>query len=175
MDSPLSIRDVRPSDFRDIASTYSGYYLEADEDPSFGLILYKKKPGMAKNHKWFDDSLKSLRKGHLVFLVAVRDSRVVGWCEVRRVSPGTEMDHRGILGICVRKEFRGMGLGRKLMEAALEKSKGKFEVVELDVFSVNKRAIKLYEEFGFKKFGLRRAAVKRKERYYDILIMDLRP
>ncbi len=172
---PSLIRDVRPSDFRDIASTYSGFFLEAEEDPSFGLILYKKKPSLAKNRKWFDNSLKSLRKGDLVFLVAVRNARVVGWCEVRRVSPGTEMDHRGVLGICVKKEFRGMGLGRRLMEAALNKSKGKFEIVELDVFSVNKRAIKLYKEFGFKELGSRRATVKRQGKYYDILIMDLRP
>jgi ribosomal protein S18 acetylase RimI-like enzyme len=170
----LLIREVRPSDFNDIVETFFSFFPEAEADPSFGLWLFKEKPSMDDEHKWFEDTLKGIAEGNIMMAVAEVDSRVVGWCDVRRLAPRTPVDHRGVLGICVKKEFRGRGIGEALIKGILERCRGKFEVIELTVLSGNSKAIRLYEKFGFEKYGVRRGALKRATKYFDEDLMDLR-
>ncbi|HYA58796.1 MAG TPA: GNAT family N-acetyltransferase, partial [Burkholderiaceae bacterium] len=50
--------------------------------------------------------------------VALDAERVIGWCEIRRESlPGRE--HSAALGIGVRAAYRRMGIGRRLIDAAI--------------------------------------------------------
>ncbi len=76
--------------------------------------------------------------------VALDRERVVGWCEVRRDAlPGRE--HSGTLGIGVRAPYRGAGLGRRLIDAALADAWQRgFARIELWVRSPNAAAIGLY-------------------------------
>lgn len=106
--------------------------------------------------------------------VAEVDGRVIGWCDVERVAPGGPLDHRGLLAIAIRREFRGKGVGTALMEATLDACRRRFEIVELDVNSNNKQAIRLYKRFGFKGCGLLPGAVKRGGRYFDVEFMFLK-
>lgn len=161
------IREVRRSDFKSMVETFNSFFPEAEADPSFGLLLYNKRPTMKEERKWFEGVMKRIRKGDTVMAVAEADGRAIGWCEVSRELPKTAINHRATLGICVKKEYRGMGIGKALVAKALEESKGKFEIVELTVFSHNRRAVRLYEGSGFKKYGVRRKAVKRAGKYFD--------
>jgi RimJ/RimL family protein N-acetyltransferase len=170
----LLIRELKPSDFSDLVEVFFSFFPEAEADPSFGLLLYKERPTMEDERKWFESTLKGIAEGNIVIAVAEAGSHVVGWCDVRRLAPKTPVDHRGVLGICVKKEFRGRGIGEALIGGVVERCKGKFEIVELTVFSGNKMAIRLYERFGFKKYGSRRNAVKRAGRYFDEDLMDLK-
>lgn len=156
-----------------MVKTFFSFFPEADANPSFGLLLYDRKPTMKEERKWFQSVTKRIKQGNLVMVVAEVDGRVVGWCEVSREHPKTPRAHRGELGICVKKEYRGMGVGKALVKKALEKSRGMFEVVELTVFSNNKRAIRLYEGSGFKKYAVRHKAIKRAGRYFDEDLMML--
>ena len=157
-----------------MVETFFSFFPEAKADPSFGLLLYKERPGMDEERKWFENTLKGIREGNIAMVMAEADNHVVGWCDVRRLAPKTPVDHRGVLGICVKKEFRGKGIGEALMKGILEKCRGKFEVVELTVLSGNQKAIKLYEKFGFQKYGVQLGAVKRAEKYFDEYLMDLK-
>jgi ribosomal protein S18 acetylase RimI-like enzyme len=105
--------------------------------------------------------------------VALDNDRVVGWCEVRRESlPGRE--HGGTLGIGVRAAYRGRGLGRRLMEAALDDAwKRGFERIELWVRAPNVAAIALYERFGFVEEGRRRDAIRLDDGSEDEVLMAL--
>jgi ribosomal protein S18 acetylase RimI-like enzyme len=84
------------------------------------------------------------------------------------------MDHRGYTGIAVRKEFRGHGVGTILMKETLDTCRGKFDIVHLGVFSVNKGAIRLYERLGFRRYGSFPGAVKSGDRHLDTEQMYLR-
>ena len=54
-------------------------------------------------------------------------------------------------GIAVRSDFRGQGIGSKLLdEIAKYASENKYKKVRLDVIDINPRAKKLYEKKGFK-------------------------
>lgn len=170
----MLIREPKPSDFDDMVEVFFSFFPEAEADPSFGLALSKTKPSIDDEREWFENALKGIAEGNVVMLMAEVDSRVIGWCEVSRLAPKTPVDHRGELGICVKKEFRGRGVGESLIKGIIEKSRGKFEVIELTVLSDNRKAIRLYEKFGFKKYGDRPGALKRAGRYFDDVLMDLK-
>ena len=103
--------------------------------------------------------------------VAEADGRIVGWCDIGVMSrPGTS--HCGVLGMGLLPEWRGKGLGRRLMELALAKAAAiGLERVQLDVYVDNVRAIALYERMGFEREGKRRRARKLDGVYTDILMM----
>jgi len=104
---------------------------------------------------------------------AVCDGEVVGWCDIiRNERPGRT--HSGQLGIGIIPGHRGCGLGRKLMQAAVNDafSKG-IERIELEVFESNRRAIRLYESLGFSTEGRKIKARFFDDNYEDILLMAL--
>jgi ribosomal protein S18 acetylase RimI-like enzyme len=100
---------------------------------------------------------RTLDRGGAAF-VALDGHRVVGWCDVvRRSGPGFE--HAGVLGTGLLQEYRGLGIGRRLLEAALAGARDAgIERVELGVWASNDRARKLYERTGFATEGVQRRA-----------------
>ncbi|SFC61554.1 Acetyltransferase (GNAT) domain-containing protein [Kushneria avicenniae] len=60
--------------------------------------------------------------------------------------------HSHIVGLMVRPEFRGRGIGRALMTAAFARMAG---TVTLDVVASNVAAIRLYESLGFQRVDQR--------------------
>jgi len=99
--------------------------------------------------------------------VAEEGGKAIGICEVERRGPQEEQQHRGTFGIAIRKEYRDKGVGTALISKVLEECKGKFEVVELTVFSTNDRAKHVYSKFGFKATGQHPKSVKRRGKYFD--------
>jgi RimJ/RimL family protein N-acetyltransferase len=75
----------------------------------------------------------------------------------------------------VAREWRGQGIGRRLLERAIEWARGSGVVtrIELHVFTRNEGAIRLYERCGFAVEGTRRRSVRRDGEYLDDLVMAL--
>ena len=98
---------------------------------------------------------------------------IVGWCDIRR-SPFPTYAHRGAVGMGVVSEYRGRGIGFRLLSASLEDafSRGS-ERVELDVRVDNVRAIALYEKIGFEREGAIRDAFLVDGEYCDALAMAM--
>ena len=167
------IRELMFSDFQELSDCYDSYYEERRENPSFGLTSRPTKPSTGQNWEWFSQFYKGILEGNNIGIVAEVDSKVVGFCEIQRVSTKPDLAHRAELGISVRKEHRGKGIGTALISEALRKSRGKFEIIELSVYSTNDVAKKLYEKAGFKVFGLRPRTAKRGELYLDEYLMSL--
>jgi putative acetyltransferase len=69
-------------------------------------------------------------------------------------------------------EFRGQGLGSKLLSAVLDHAK-KFglEKVELNVYTSNTPAVALYKKFGFEQEVLIKKYRKLEGQYFDCLAM----
>ncbi|MDZ7543846.1 GNAT family N-acetyltransferase, partial [Clostridium perfringens] len=70
-------------------------------------------------------------------------------------------------------DYQNMGVGTALMEALLDVADNWLMLirVELTVFEDNKRAIHLYEKFGFEKEGLKRLASIRNGKYENEYLM----
>lgn len=103
---------------------------------------------------------------------AVDGDKVIGWCDVRRHSFEVER-HGGTLGIGLLPDYRGRGIGRRLIEAAIAAADARgFERIELTVLADNARAIRLYEATGFEREGLMRASSRFGDRdYRDVVLM----
>ena len=106
-------------------------------------------------------------------VVAVAEGGVVGWCDIRRHFFPSHR-HRGSLGMGIIPAYRGSGLGKRLMLAALEQARvAEFIRIELSVHASNQRAIALYEKVGFLKEGVQRRGVCIDDRFIDTVNMAL--
>ena len=167
----FTIRGIIWQDFHDIINNYYSYFKELNSQRDFGIIFPHEKPEITEEIEWFSSLYKDVQTGNAIAVVAQYDNKVVGLCDIRRKGPNSELDHIGILGITVRREFRGTGIGKALLKDALQRNKGVFEIVLLDVFSTNQIAINLYKKLGFKEYGYLKNAVKRGNEYIDEIKM----
>lgn len=172
----LEVRDLRWTDFDGLRETYFLLYEERATHPDIGITLFRTQPSHEDEVAWFANLFRQVLSGESIVAVATRGGRAIGSCTIRRVgaSPESEMAHVGELGILVHRDHRGAGVGRALLQDALHRCRGKFDVVRLSVFSVNRRARELYESFGFVFVGRIPRAVRRGETTYDedLMVLD---
>ena len=103
---------------------------------------------------------------------AFAGEKLVGEFGVAQVRPHIKCRHRAVLGISVRKDHWGCGLGSYLMQLAIDQTRTNgFEQLELGVYSDNTRAIHLYEKVGFERCGTIPHAFKLKDGTYRDEIM----
>ena len=80
--------------------------------------------------------------------------------------------HTSVLGMSVDRNYRNQGIGTELMERAINWAKEKRIVrLELEVYTENIAAIRLYEKFGFGIEGRKRMYAYQRGRYYDSYLM----
>lgn len=105
--------------------------------------------------------------------VAVDGDRIVGWADV---FPhwSAALAHCGTLGMGVHPDYRGQGIGARLLAACLDKAFAKGVTrVELQARADNERAIRLYERAGFVFEARVRNAMRFDGVYYDAVQMRL--
>ena len=103
--------------------------------------------------------------------VAVRDGAVIGWADVVPASRPLYA-HVGTLGMGIREAYRGQGLGKLLVLAALAGAKARgMTRIELTVREANLRAIGLYRSVGFVTEGIKRDAIFLDGQYENVLFM----
>ncbi len=102
-----------------------------------------------------------------VLYVAEVGGQVVGQVDVR-IASFRKARHVANLGIAIIRAYRGIGVGRILMERALVWMKVRgVEKAILEVFSTNTRAIALYEKMGFEIEAVRKRHYKIRGQYVD--------
>ena len=104
-------------------------------------------------------------------LVAEIDGRVVGMAGLHLNK--NKARHSAWVGVAVHDAFAGRGIGRALTAALLDIADGALNLVrvELEVFTDNERAIKLYRDLGFVEEGRKRKAYFRGGDFVDALLM----
>ena len=120
-----------------------------------------------------DFVLENIR-GNWPHLIAISDAaKIMGWCDITALNRPV-FAHIGSLGIGVLAPYRGHGIGRALMDAALQKARLKgLTRIELTVRENNTPAIALYEKFGFEKEGTHKNAVCIDGKYENHVFMAL--
>lgn len=82
--------------------------------------------------------------------------------------------HVASLGMAVRDDWQGRGVGTALVAAAVDLADNWVQVgrLELDVYPDNVPALRLYRAFGFEDEGVARKAVFRGGEYVDLVRMS---
>ena len=118
-----------------------------------------------------------LELDNALMLLAYVDSKHVGNCSFSPVGPFKRIAHRCDMAIVLYQKHCGCGIGSIMLETALRYAKEVgFEQAELEVVSTNTKAIKLYEKFGFKKYGVKPDNMKYSDGSYasmDWMMMKL--
>jgi L-phenylalanine/L-methionine N-acetyltransferase len=103
--------------------------------------------------------------------VAVGDGRIVGWADIILRGHPT-MLHVGSLGMGVIAEYRGQGIGSKLLASVVQHAYDSgLKRLELEVFADNLAAIALYKKHGFIQEGVKRFARVVDGHYQNIIVM----
>ena len=115
----------------------------------------------------------NMERGYPQFVV-LSAGTVVGWCDVIPNRTRVIYSHCGSLGIGLLPEFRGKGIGRQLMQRAIEAAfVFGLTRIELAVRERNANAIALYKSLGFEVEGLHRNAVCIGGQYENLYSMAL--
>lgn len=112
------------------------------------------------------------------YLVAVVGDRVVGMISVHTFPHRPRRAHVGAIGMSVHDEWQGKGIGTALMRAGVDLADRWLNLtrLELEVYTDNEPAIRLYERFGFEREGTLRQHALRDGQYVDSYMMArLRP
>ncbi len=107
-------------------------------------------------------------------LVVELDGRVVAWASLSRWSERLGYARTAEISLYVEKKLRGLGLGRLLGQAILEKGKelGHHTVITR-ITDENKASLRLHKEFGFRKIGVMKQVGFKAGRFLDVYLMQL--
>jgi RimJ/RimL family protein N-acetyltransferase len=121
--------------------------------------------------------LKAIRRfpDAAVYVAESDEGEIVGRLSLSRDQHPSSA-HVADLGLMVAAGWRRQGIGRALLEAAVEWARGAgVRKLELHVFPHNEAAIKLYEQFGFEREGYRKQHYRRSTGdYVDAILMACR-
>ena len=105
----------------------------------------------------------------LFSLVACVEGDVVGSLALETSPARWRMRHVASIGMAVRDDWQGKGVGTALLEAAVDLADNWLNLtrIELRVYTDNTPAIALYEKFGFEIEGTHRRMAFRNGEYVD--------
>ncbi len=156
----VEIRDLRPDDWAQVAEIYwdgmrDGLATFETEVPSW--------------EAWDRKHLQSHR------LVAELDGEVVGWAALAPAS--TRYCYRGVVenSVYVAREARGLGIGRKLLEALIAGSEAAgIWTIQTSIFPENRASLALHEKCGYRAVGIRERVAKRDGVWRDTVFLERR-
>lgn len=173
----MIVRELRWDDFDPLTEIYYHLYDERGAGEPIGISLFAERPSAADEVEWFANLYRKSLQREWFTSVAEEGGRAVGSCTIQpqSVRADSELGHVGVLGILVDHRFRGRGAGRAMMLHVLERARGRFEIVRLNVFADNVRAKALYRRLGFEPYGRLPRAIRRGPTYIDeeFMFLDL--
>lgn len=162
-----TIREARPDD----ASALVALAAAISSEPEGWLISTDGWRGIGEERRY----LKALRRypHAAVFVVVDGDELVARLSLARDVHPASA--HVADLGLMVAASHRRRGIGRALLDQAVDWSRRVgVRKLELHVFPWNQPAILLYESYGFEREGYRRRHYVRDDEEVDAILMAYR-
>lgn len=142
------LRDANASDGSSVYEVFNTTHAETDY-----LLSYPDENSFTPEQEaeFLEEKSKSADE---IEIIAILDGKIVGTAGIEHVGKKYKVKHRAEFGICVLKEYWGLGIGRALTEACIECAKCTgYLQLELDVVAENKRAIDLYKSVGFVEYG----------------------
>jgi len=163
------LREPKMSDLKQLLN----YINEAIAEPGININL-NKKVTLKEERIWLKGVLKNIKKRQTVKLIIEHNGKICGNLSIERKPMNTRESHRAVFGIIISKAMRNKGLAQKtipiLIKLAKKRMKG-LEIIELDAFKCNNRAIHVYEKMGFKKITELPDHIKKSGKYIPAVVM----
>ena len=157
---------VRPITADDAASFHACLDVVAREERFLALL---EAPSLERMQKFVADNISN----RVPQVVAIHDSRVVGWCDIM---PGWRdtLKHCGSLGMGLLAQYRGQRIGEALFSGCLTLATAVgITRVELEVREDNLPARALYRRLGFVAEGVKRHGMRVRGHYINTVAMGL--
>jgi L-phenylalanine/L-methionine N-acetyltransferase len=162
----VTVREATPSD----AAALIAHLHELVREPGINIPLTAEEIATVDQEKAILEDFAAAPRA--IMLVAIAESAIVGELSLRAISSRRAVMHVATLGMSVKQPWRGKGVGRELINAALEWAPTVgIKRVELYVYARNAPAIALYEKAGFVVEGRRTSFIREGDAYIDDFVM----
>lgn len=161
----FTIRHAEPSDYEAIQQIYAG-------PKAFAGTMRTPYSSQEEHRRRLAEPPEGLHN-----LLACVNGEVIGQLALHTTARPRRR-HVGSIGMAVRDDWQGRGAGSALMQAAVDLADNWINLVrlELEVYTDNEPAIRLYKKFGFEVEGTLRKMAFRNGQYVDAYAMArLRP
>jgi phosphinothricin acetyltransferase len=150
----------------------------ADTDWEAVLAIYAE--GIRGGNATFETEVpdwETWKRGHLEVgrHIVVEDGKVVGWVALAPVSP--RPCYRGVadVSVYVTDRAQGRGVGRALLDAAIESSEAHdIWTLTAGIFPENEASLSVHEKCGFRRVGVRERIGWGLGRWRDVVLMERR-
>lgn len=107
-----------------------------------------------------------------ILLIAEQEGELIGNIDITG-NKRLKMAHTGMVGMGIKENWRNQGLGKALMESAIEwaKNNSELEILWLDVYASNELGYNLYKNTGFEVSGIIKDFFKESNGYMDKIQM----
>ncbi|WP_339063454.1 GNAT family protein [Tepidibacillus marianensis] len=144
-------------------------------DPEVKGLLHPGVPypyTLEDEQKWYE-SISATKELYSFAIETLSDHKYIGGCGINKVDWKNSV---AVVGIFIGdKEYWSKGYGTDAMKVLVRFIFEQMNIhrIQLHVFSFNKRAVKSYENCGFKEEGVLRKAIYRDGEYHDEIAMGI--
>lgn len=153
----FQLKDGREVVFRyptlEDASLMMGYINTLSKEQTF-IRFQGEEITLEQEKDWLTKLIKKIEEKGAVQIMGFCNSQLIAVSDIVMLEKSEK--HIGGFGITIAKEFRGLGIGKKIMQLALDeavKNIPQLKIIMLSCFADNPVALSLYKKFGFIKFG----------------------
>lgn len=177
---------IRVLNLRDLLSAHHLYdSLSANSKQYYNSIIYgkPKKPlwflaqiALVISHTPFAKIIRRFYPKYLYFIVGAFDEQnhLLGFAHFVLHGYSSNGKLIGRLGIAIKDEFQGKGLGTKLMEKLIQLAKNNLVgIIFLEVLSTNEKGLALYKKCGFRIVNIYQDSVNVNGKKHDLYKMEL--
>jgi len=163
----ITIRSLQSSD----GAKLFVFFTKISNEKTF-ILWQGQKVTLEDEIKFAKNSAKEIKENKRIHLVAESNNEIIGGCDIKKNS--LALHHTGEMGIVIAADYRGLGIGKKLMQTVITEAQKKWKdlkILKLDVFGNNTTAQNLYKKLGFVECGKIPKGVYYRGRLVDRLTM----
>lgn len=169
----VTLRVLQWEDLDGLLSFINSLVKEKQGHSRSGLYTgFDKKVTREEETEWLGEILVKIETGEVINSIAEVGGKIIANGEVTR---GEYKDTRrhGHLMLTMISEYRGQGIGRRIIETLVKESrKAGLRTLDVEFLAENAAARRTYEKAGFKQAGIIPYKVFRAGKYLDGLIMS---
>ncbi|OLE90852.1 MAG: hypothetical protein AUF79_08130 [Crenarchaeota archaeon 13_1_20CM_2_51_8] len=168
----VTLRVVRPEDVDNLLRFFNGLVDEKKDDRESRLHAgFDKKFNRSQEAQYIREVLDRVEKDEAVNIIADIGDKIVASGGVAR-GKYSDTHRHGSLGLTVSQEYRGHGIGSRIIQTLVAESRRLgLKSIDVEFLATNKSAERAYKRAGFKKAGIIPSKIFRNGEYFDAMIM----